>query len=166
MEISHADDTIIFCPNQEGMLSNWWMVINIFLLDSSLSLNLKKTALIGINVEEEILRSTYSVYGCRVEEFPFSYLGIPLGGNHKSLLFWEPVVDKVRKKIDEWRNFVDLLDCLSIFVPTEEEDVRRWTLESLGLFSVSSLCKINDVPSPKDYCAFLWKLAFRESNKS
>lgn len=38
-----------------------------------------------------------------MECLPFSYLGIPLGGNYKKK-FWDPVIDKIRKKIDKWKN--------------------------------------------------------------
>jgi len=30
----------------------------------------------------------------------FTYLGIPIGGNHRKLNFWRDVIDKLKKKID------------------------------------------------------------------
>lgn len=71
---------MIFCPNETGLLDNWWMILNIFLQASGLSLNCGKTTLIGINVEEDALHTTACNLGCKVETLPFSYLGIPFGG--------------------------------------------------------------------------------------
>lgn len=49
-------------------------------------------------------RSNVYELGCKAESLPFSYLGILLGGNHRRISFWEPLVDEVQKKIDKLRN--------------------------------------------------------------
>ena len=38
-----------------------------------------------------------------MEKFPFSYLGIRLGGNFQNKTFWDPMFGKVRNKVDKWR---------------------------------------------------------------
>lgn len=35
-----------------------------------------------------------------------SYLGLPLGGNPRALSFWNPVVEKVEKKVAEMEKVV------------------------------------------------------------
>lgn len=42
---------------------------------------------------------------CKVEYLPFDYLGLPLGGHPKWNTFWQPVTDKVLKKLDQWKQF-------------------------------------------------------------
>lgn len=84
--LQYADDTMI-CPNDHGILENWWMVLDIFLKASELSLNLDKTSLIGIHVAEDILQNMASRLGCKVEKLPVSYLGIPLGEILRRILF-------------------------------------------------------------------------------
>jgi len=37
-----------------------------------------------------------------------SYLGLPLGGNPCHLEFWEPVIERVAKRLDGWKR-----NCLS-----------------------------------------------------
>jgi len=34
---------------------------------------------------------------------PFKYLGVPIGGNHNRLIFWNGLIDKVRKKLLRWK---------------------------------------------------------------
>ena len=43
------------------------------------------------------------VLGCEVGHWPLQYLRMPLGGNPCRQLFWEPIVSKVRKRLDGWK---------------------------------------------------------------
>lgn len=52
LEVTHlqyADDMLIFCPFFAQMMENWWGLIHVFLLVSSLAFNVSKTAVIGVN---------------------------------------------------------------------------------------------------------------------
>ncbi|KAK5837396.1 hypothetical protein PVK06_013206 [Gossypium arboreum] len=40
---------------------------------------------------------------CKIENLPFNYLGVPLGANPKRLATWEPIIDRVRKKLSGWK---------------------------------------------------------------
>ena len=31
------------------------------------------------------------------------YLGLPLGGNPKTIGFWDPVVERISRRLDDWR---------------------------------------------------------------
>lgn len=35
-----------------------------------------------------------------------TYLGVPFGGNTKSLSFWNPVEEKILAQLTKWSNFV------------------------------------------------------------
>lgn len=59
------------------------VVYQSLLLGYGLSLNIEKTSLVSINLERPKLQHYASVIGCRLEELPFKYLGVPLGGNHR-----------------------------------------------------------------------------------
>lgn len=39
---------------------------------------------------------------CEVGSWPLSYLGMPLGGNPCRSGFWEPVIEKVSRKLEGW----------------------------------------------------------------
>ena len=62
-----------------------------------------KSSLLGLGVEEEITKSLAEMVGCGVEIWPISYLGMPLGGNPCSRIFWEPVICKVAKRLEGWK---------------------------------------------------------------
>ncbi|GAU38652.1 hypothetical protein TSUD_276920 [Trifolium subterraneum] len=40
----------------------------------------------------------------RLGSVPFTYLGLPIGANPRSLSTWEPLVDLLRKRLNSWRN--------------------------------------------------------------
>lgn len=73
------------------MLSNWWSILRVILDLSSLTLNLMKTFLVGINIEEQRLKVLVGGLGCKNEKLPFSYLGsplsFPLGVAHRKSAF-------------------------------------------------------------------------------
>ena len=37
--------------------------------------------------------------GCKVGRLPTSYLGLPLGANHKSVAIWDGVEERFRKRL-------------------------------------------------------------------
>ena len=50
-----------------------------------------------------MLFSLALVLECRVSEWPLSYLGLPLGGNPKTIGFWDPVVERISRRLDGWK---------------------------------------------------------------
>lgn len=106
--IQYADDTIIFCPGDGLLLRKWWEISNVFCVGLGLSLNVAKTTNVGINVAHEVLNGWAAEFLCKIESFPFNYLGFPLGSNHNWVAFWDPLIDKIKPKLDFWR-------CMTLF---------------------------------------------------
>ncbi|XP_057790730.1 uncharacterized protein LOC131007831 [Salvia miltiorrhiza] len=71
---------------------------------SGLAVNFNKSSLMGVGVEEAQLERLALDLNCKVGSFPFKYLGIKVGGRLKSVVDWSYIVEKVRKKIDGWKN--------------------------------------------------------------
>ena len=65
----------------------------------------EKTVLSGINLGNDVLSRMAGKLGCKMEKLPFLYLGLPLGGYPRQKLFWQPVVDRIYKKLDRWKRF-------------------------------------------------------------
>ena len=78
--LQYADDTLLFSFWEDGNLETWWKVINIFLLEVDLSLNIFKIFLIGINLNSCDLAPYTNFMGCSVDSFPFNYLNFSIGG--------------------------------------------------------------------------------------
>ena len=70
---------------------------------SGLKINLEKSSIVGINTNQEMVSQLASVLDCQETEWPLSYLGLPLGGNPNSIGFWDPVVEKVARRLDGWK---------------------------------------------------------------
>lgn len=85
--LQYAVDTLIFCQDEEENLDRWWAFLNLFMLGVGLSLNLEKTSLIGIHVDKNRLLRKASQFGCEADSLPIMYLGVPLGGKYKRVLF-------------------------------------------------------------------------------
>ena len=43
------------------------------------------------------------ILGCRVETLPMSYLGMPLGASHNSPSIWNPIWEKIERKLAGWK---------------------------------------------------------------
>ncbi|GMI69299.1 hypothetical protein HRI_000599200 [Hibiscus trionum] len=107
LEISHlqfADDLLIFCNGEEIQARNVKRVLRVFELCSGLKLNLRKSRMFGINIQEEDLNSWARKIGCRVDNFPTEYLGLPLGATRNSAHLWDPVIKNFSVKLGGWKS--------------------------------------------------------------
>jgi hypothetical protein len=75
----------------------------IFELMSGLK-NFNKSLLVGINISDSWLSEAASVLSCKVGKIPFLYLGLLIGGNPRRLLFWDPVVNRIKSRLSGWNS--------------------------------------------------------------
>ncbi|PON89716.1 hypothetical protein TorRG33x02_145500 [Trema orientale] len=104
--VSHlqfADHMLFFMDAEKNSFINLLKVLGIFCLVSSLKVILEKSMLLGIGMDEGFVSELASMVGCEVGEWPTKYLGMPLGGNPHYAGFWDPVVDKVAKRLNVWK---------------------------------------------------------------
>lgn len=69
-----------------------------------LKVNFAKSSVARIGVVDSEVSQYAQLLGCRVEEWPLKYLGMPLGGRHNFEVFWNLVVEKVNKKLACWKS--------------------------------------------------------------
>ena len=63
-----------------------------------LRINLNKSEILPMGrVENVELLATE--LGCKVGSLPSTYLGLPLGASYKSVMVWNRVEDRIRKKL-------------------------------------------------------------------
>ena len=79
-------------------LQNLKIILLVFGQVLGLKVNLENNFLLGINSNQEMVSTLALVLNCRELEWPLSYLGLPLGGNPKSKVFWDPVVEKLARR--------------------------------------------------------------------
>jgi len=75
----------------------------IFQAISGLKVNLFKSSMVGVSVEESSVSSFVEVMGYSVGNWSISYLRMPLGGNPITISFWDPVMETISKKLVCWK---------------------------------------------------------------
>lgn len=78
------------------ILAIWSFALKKFELISGLKVNMIKSCMVGIHIEDGVLKNLVEVIGCKVR--PLKYLGMPPGRNSKAVSFWDPMVKKIAKK--------------------------------------------------------------------
>ncbi|WKA06632.1 hypothetical protein VitviT2T_024525 [Vitis vinifera] len=88
--VSHlqfADDTIFFSNTREEDMMTLKNVLLVFGHISGLKVNLDKSNIYGINLEQNHLSRLAKMLDCKTSGWPILYLGLPLGGNPKACGF-------------------------------------------------------------------------------
>ncbi|KAK5834954.1 hypothetical protein PVK06_010634 [Gossypium arboreum] len=104
--ISHlqfADDTILFLKAEEMVVENMKFILRCFETFSGLSINFKKSCIVGFGVNKEFLYRLAAICKCKVGVLPICYLGIPLGADSRGVATWDVMVEKFRKKFAGWK---------------------------------------------------------------
>ncbi|BFG35264.1 hypothetical protein CerSpe_215380 [Prunus speciosa] len=102
VEVSHlqfADDTTFFLDDKEESWRNLFDVLDLFCTVSGMKINKGKSSLLGINFNMASLEDKAGRWGCEVGSWPMVYLGMPLGGNPKTISFWNPVLEKLEERL-------------------------------------------------------------------
>ena len=102
VEVTHlqfADDTLLFMEPNHNVFINFLRLLEVFGAVLGLRVNLTRSTLLGINIDEDLLQNFALISGCEIGVWPIKYLGLPLGGNPRKHIFWEPVVSKVKKRL-------------------------------------------------------------------
>ncbi|XP_058727126.1 uncharacterized protein LOC131598556 [Vicia villosa] len=102
--LQFADDTLLI---GEGNWKQVWAIKTIlkaFELVSGLGINYHKSKLIGINVTNNLLEAASSLLACKVEGKVFSFLGIRVGSNPRRISTWNPLLEKLKKRLLSWKN--------------------------------------------------------------
>lgn len=105
VKLSHlqfADDSIFFLEKNDQNLDNLLEILKVFSMISGLKINLEKSTIAAINMKLVEVEKLATKVGCKVEKWPMKYIGLPLGGNLGSSVFWTPVVEKIMKRLDGW----------------------------------------------------------------
>ncbi|XP_057993102.1 uncharacterized protein LOC131174073 [Hevea brasiliensis] len=84
-------------------------------VSESLRVNFHKSAINGVNVEDELLISAALLACCKIGNLPFRYLGLPLGANPKRASTSLPIVRKIKDRLAFWKGkFLSAVDHLTL----------------------------------------------------
>ncbi|RVW70579.1 hypothetical protein CK203_060646 [Vitis vinifera] len=88
-----------FCPREED-LQTLKSLLLVFGHISGLKVNLDKSNIYGINLDQVHLSRLVVMLDCKASGWPILYLGLPLGGNLKACGFWDPVIERISRRLD------------------------------------------------------------------
>jgi hypothetical protein len=98
----YADDTILFCDAHPEQLLYIRMVFTCFEAVTGLKVNMTKSEMVPIG-EVNGLSALADLLYCHVGSLPLQYLGMPLGVSYKILEIWNPIIEKIERRLAGWQ---------------------------------------------------------------
>ena len=78
------------------------MLLIIFEAITGLKVNVGKSEIVPVG-EVGNLGALARILCCKVGRLPMSYLGMPLGAHFKDASIWNPILERVEKKLAGWK---------------------------------------------------------------
>ncbi|GJW03199.1 RNA-directed DNA polymerase, eukaryota [Tanacetum coccineum] len=106
LNISHlfyADDAVFIGEWSIANLSGITHILHCFSLLSGLTINLKKSHLLGVGIPIEIVNAAALNLGCSTMKTPFKYLGVMVGGNSSTSQAWDDMIGKLKARLSNWK---------------------------------------------------------------
>jgi hypothetical protein len=101
--ILHADDVMLFC---KGTASNIQVISSFFARYAQISgqlINPQKSPLFAGSMTASRLNSIANSLGFSIGTLPFLYLGVPILKGKPKVLYFQPLVDKIKSKLSSWK---------------------------------------------------------------
>ncbi|CAN0921774.1 Transposon TX1 uncharacterized 149 kDa protein [Linum grandiflorum] len=100
--ILYADDAMLFCDASIEQVRMLAAALICFESITGLRVNLHKSSMfvIGEVLDASVLAS---IFGCQIEDFPTTYLGLPLGDLGNKARVWDPVIYNLEKRLEGWK---------------------------------------------------------------
>lgn len=97
--LQFVNDIIFIYKNNTKNIIIIKNILKCFELAPDLSINLVKSFIRGVSVDQVSLEKFAVMMNCKIMLFLFVYLGIPITRNYKSFFFLKGLLDKMKKKL-------------------------------------------------------------------
>ena len=105
LQVSHllfADDTLVMCNVDIDQMLFLRLILSWFEIVSGLKINLDKSELVPMGVVPNF-EMLVDALGCKHGSHPMKYLGLPLGAKRKDRAVWNPIIEKVERRLAGWK---------------------------------------------------------------
>lgn len=102
-KLQFVDDTLLMGEATFHNVLTTKCILKCFELALGLKVIFLKSRCVGISVPEGDLQLFVTILNCKVVKLPFTYLGIPIGGNPRRTTLWQPILAKMRWKLSSWK---------------------------------------------------------------
>nr|GEY04183.1 RNA-directed DNA polymerase, eukaryota [Tanacetum cinerariifolium] len=106
IHLSHmffADDAVFVGRWSDANIDILVNVLDYFNRASGLKINMCKSKIIGIHVEDAKVKQAASKIGCLTLHTPFNYLGLKVGEVMSRVDAWKEVINKVKSRLSKWK---------------------------------------------------------------
>ncbi|CAJ2662251.1 unnamed protein product [Trifolium pratense] len=104
LHLQFADDIILMGVKSWTNVRALWPVLVLFETMSGLKVNFNKSILVDVNIPDSWLGEAASALCCKLGNIPFLYLGLQIGGDPRRLVFWEPVLTRIKNRLSGWKS--------------------------------------------------------------
>ena len=101
--LQYADDTIIFMSHDMEKARNMKYLLYVFEQLSGLKINFHKSEIFCFGKAKESEIEYSQLFGCRIGEFPFRYLGLPMHFRKLRNKDWRIVEERFERKLSSWK---------------------------------------------------------------
>ncbi|GJV56177.1 hypothetical protein Tco_1457182 [Tanacetum coccineum] len=99
----YADDAVFVGQWCDGNINTLVHVLDCFHKVSGLRMNLGKSKIMGVHVEDVVVSRDAGKLGCMILKSPFMYLGACVGGNMSRVHMWKDIVERVKARLSKWK---------------------------------------------------------------
>ena len=101
--IQYADDTIIIIDGSDLSVTNLKLILYCFEWVTGLKTNYHKSEVFVFGYPQLEKERIANMLNCALGELPLKYFGIPISDHHLGMGAFEPVFQKMLKRLDPWK---------------------------------------------------------------
>jgi len=104
--IHYADKNMLILQADARQIIAQKAILNSFSRSSGLMINFSKPFMLPLNVLDEKLGILAGTFGCAIDSFPFTYLGLPVGITKPKIQDFSPLISKIERRLNSCANFL------------------------------------------------------------
>jgi len=99
ISLHYADDILLFVPEDSRSLVSLKLLLYEFEMMTGLKINFHKFFVYNLSRCEEVGTRATTILNCNLGSLSFTYLGLPIKAIFLTRENWQPVIDRVEKRL-------------------------------------------------------------------